>query len=108
MNLQVYTPVDNTSHTTDTDTLSQYLHPAVFCSRYCGDSDQHGVPPVNCLQLLVHLEPMRRSLVDRGKDTDQRGQSGSWTRLERETLLLLPSHVYLGRTYMLTRIDLKK
>ena len=31
--------------------------------RHRGDADQHGVPPVHCLQLVAHLEAMGSSLI---------------------------------------------
>lgn len=71
---------------TSGQSLRRYLHPAVVCVNYCGNSDQHGVPPVNCLQFLVDLEPMRRSLV--GWKGHRLVNADSSTRMEREMLLL--------------------
>lgn len=70
--------VNNYHYITHTDT--HYLHPVVLCVCYCGNAYQHRVSPVNCLKLMVHLETMWRSLLDKstGKALSYQKQLSDW------------------------------
>lgn len=70
--------VNDYHYITHTDT--HYLHPVVLCVCYCGNAYQHRVSPVNCLKLMVHLETMWRSLLDKstGKALSYQKQLSDW------------------------------
>lgn len=44
-----------------------YLQSVVFCVHYSGNTDQHGVPPVDGFYFHPHLETMERSLQAQNK-----------------------------------------